>query len=50
MYPDFMNAFLLKVDTIIEGNMSKSLMHYGETNYDGVTKTWDVVQHEVIAM
>jgi len=42
-------AYMLRndVDTIIEGNMSKSLMHYGETNYDGVTKTWDVVQHEL---
>ena len=40
--------FLLKVDTIIEGNMSKSMMNYGEPNYDGVTRTWNMVQHEVI--
>lgn len=42
-------AYMLRsdVDTIIDGNMIKTMLNYGETNYDGVTRTWNMVQHEL---
>ena len=27
--------------------MESSLSNYGKADYDGVTRTWDIVQHEV---
>jgi len=35
------------VDSVIEEKMESSLKNYGEEGYDGVTRTWDIVQHEV---
>ena len=39
--------FKLQVDSVIEEKMESSLKNYGEEGYDGVTRTWDIVQHEV---
>merc|ERR1712038_1284723 len=36
-------AVLLGVIFLMEGGMA----HYNETGYEGVTKTWDVVQREI---
>ena len=41
------NYFKLQVDSVIEEKMESSLKNYGEEGYDGVTRTWDIVQHEV---
>ena len=27
--------------------MEKGLLNYGNSEYEGVTRTWDIVQHEV---
>ena len=40
-------AFITQVDTIIDGNMVKSMKNYGQPGYDGVTRTWNMVQHDV---
>lgn len=42
-------AYMLRsdVDNIITENMEKALQFYGSEGHDGVTKTWDVVQHEL---
>jgi len=42
-------AYMLRndVDTIVEKNMESSLSNYGKADYDGVTRTWDIVQHEL---
>ena len=40
-------AFITQVDTIIDANMVKSMKNYGQPGYDGVTRTWNMVQHDV---
>jgi len=42
-------AYQLKaeVNDLIEKNMERGMAHYNETGYEGVTKTWDVVQREI---
>jgi len=41
-------AYKLKgqVNYLIETNMEKGMTHYNETGYEGVTKTWDIIQRE----
>lgn len=43
------SAYMLRanVDSVIEEKMESSLKNYGEDGYDGVTRTWDIVQHEL---
>ena len=36
-----------QVDKIVDENMEKGLINYAQDDYQGVTKTWDIVQHEV---
>jgi len=42
-------AYMLRaeVDTIIDANMVKSMKNYGQPGYDGVTRTWNMVQHDL---
>merc|ERR1712083_4202 len=40
-------TFRDKVGAIIEDNMEKGLQNYGVDGYDGVTKTWNIVQHQL---
>lgn len=42
-------AYMLRtdVDKIVEDNMEKGLVNYGNAEYEGVTRTWDIVQHEL---
>jgi len=42
-------AYRLKnqVNDLIEVNMEKGMQNYNQTGYDGVTKTWDIVQREI---
>jgi len=41
-------AFVLKgdVETAISNNMNKGMQNYGKDSFEGVTHTWDIVQHE----
>ena len=32
---------------MVEHNMEKGMVNYNQTGYDGVTKTWDLIQREV---
>ena len=38
---------LLQVHTIVETNMEKGLLNYGKAGAEGVTETWNIIQHEV---
>jgi len=42
-------AYMLRndVDKIVDENMEKGLINYAQDDYQGVTKTWDIVQHEL---
>jgi len=42
-------AYMLRseVDTIIDAKMVKSMKNYGQPGYDGVTRTWNMVQHDL---
>ena len=35
------------MNELIEKNMEKGMTNYNQTGFDGVTKTWDIVQREV---
>ena len=42
-------AYVLRtdVDVVLNESMTKALQQYNVTGHDGVTHTWDVLQHEV---
>merc|ERR1712179_479904 len=42
-------AYKLKgqVNSLIYSNMEEGMLNYGLADHDGVTKTWDVIQHEL---
>lgn len=43
------SAYMLRsqVHTIVETNMEKGLLNYGKTGAEGVTETWNIIQHEL---
>lgn len=43
------SAYMLRtrVHGIVEANMEKGLMNYKKEGADGVTQTWDIIQHEL---
>lgn len=42
-------AYMLRdrVHVVVSTNMEKGLQNYGKEGYEGITKTWDLVQHEL---
>ena len=39
--------YLHKVNDLIYDNMELGMQNYNASGYEGVTHTWDVIQHEV---
>ena len=35
------------MNVLIEKNMEKGMKNYKQPGYEGVTKTWDIIQREV---
>ena len=42
--------YLCQVNAIINTNMEKGMQNYNQTDYDGVTRTWDLIQREVCSL
>ena len=42
--------YLCQVNAIINTNMEKGMQNYNQTDYDGVTRTWDPIQREVCSL
>ena len=42
--------YLCQVNAIINTNMEKGMQNYQQEDYDGVTRTWDIIQREVCSL